>query len=100
MRGVETFASSVLADKTIIAVASNCLVSALDPAPTFEVSNAATLVMRDDPTALGTVGTPNVVGAPARSLFQSDAIGIKVRMEVSWALRSSSGLAYMSAVNW
>jgi len=56
--------------------------------------------MRDDPTAFGTVGSPNVTGAPARSLWQGDEIGLKVRMEVSWALRSASGLAYMTAVNW
>jgi hypothetical protein len=90
----------VLADKTVIAIARNCVVSAIDPAPRFEISDAATLVMRDDPTALGTVGSPNVVGAPAQSLWQGDKIGLKVRMEVSWALRSSTGLAYMSAVNW
>jgi hypothetical protein len=100
IKGVEAFASSALADKTVLAVAANCLVSAMDPAPRFEISDTATLVMRDDPTALGVVGTPNVVGAPARSLWQADAIALKVRLEVSWALRSSTGLAYMSAVNW
>jgi hypothetical protein len=100
IKNVEALASSALADKTVIAVASNCLVSAIDPAPRFEVSDAATLVMRDDPVALGTVGTPPVIGAPAHSLWQGDKIALKVRMEVSWALRSVTGLAYMSAVNW
>jgi hypothetical protein len=100
LRDFELFASSALADKTVIAIASNCLVSAIDPAPRFDVSGEAALVLRDDPTALGTVGTPNVVGAPARSLFQADAISLRMRFEVSWALRSSTGLAYMSAVNW
>jgi hypothetical protein len=94
------YASSALADKTVIAIASNCLVSALDPAPRFEVRDGGLLVMRDDPVAFGTVASPNTVGAPAISPWQTDRIGLKVRMEVSWALRSSTGLAYMSAVNW
>jgi hypothetical protein len=100
LRNAEVFASSTLADKTVIAIASNAVCSALNPAPRFEISDSATLVLRDDPTAFGTVGSPATVGAPAHSLWQGDKIGLKVRMEVSWALRSSTGLAYMSAVNW
>jgi len=96
----EVFSSSALADKTVIAVASNCLVSAIDPAPRFEVRDSATLHMETSPAQIGTVGSPNVAAAPLRSLFQADAIGLKLRMEVSWALRSTTGLAYMSAVNW
>jgi hypothetical protein len=100
LKNIEAFASSALADKTVIAIASNCLASATDPAPRFDISSEAALVMRDDPTALATVGTPNVVGAPAQSLWQGDKIGLRVRMEVSWGLTFSTGLAYMSAVNW
>jgi len=76
------------------------LVSALDPAPRFEVRDGGALVMDTAPAAFGTVGSPAVVGAPAISPWQTDRIGLKVRMEVSWALRSATGLAFMSAVNW
>jgi hypothetical protein len=100
LRNVTVFASSALADKTVLCLASNCLVSALDASPRFEVRDAATLVLRDDPTAFGTVGSPATVGAPARSLWQGDEIGLKIKMEVAWALRSATGLAYMNAVNW
>jgi hypothetical protein len=100
IKDIEIFGSSALADKTIICNAGNCLCSAIDPVPKFDVTDQATVVMRDDPTALGTVGSPNVVGAPARSQFQSDVIGLRMRFEMSWGLRSATGLAFMNAVNW
>jgi hypothetical protein len=56
--------------------------------------------METVPAQVGTVGSPNVVAAPLTSLWQPDKIGLKVRMEVSWALRSAAGLAFMNAVNW
>jgi hypothetical protein len=100
LKDIEVFSSSALADKTIICIAGNCLVSAIDPVPKFDVSDSGTVVMRDDPTALGSVGTPNVVGATARSQFQADMIGLRMRFEMSWGLRSTTGLAFMNATNW
>src|SRR5262249_27284543 len=100
LKDFEVLASLALADKTVIAIASNCLVSAIDPAPRFEVRDAATLHMETSPAQISTVGTPNVVAAPMRSLFQTDAIGLKVRWEVRWAFRPAAGPHYMSAVNW
>ena len=100
LKDFEVFASSALADKTVIAIAQNCLVSAIDPALRFERASEATLHMETVPAQVGTVGSPNVVAAPLTSLWQTDKIGLKVRMEVSWALRSATGLAFMNAVNW
>jgi hypothetical protein len=100
LKDVEVFSSSALADKTVLCIAANCLVSAIDPAPRFALSTEATVVMRDDPAQLAVVGTPNVVSAPARSLFQTDSISLKMAFEMSWALRSATGLALMNAVNW
>jgi hypothetical protein len=41
-----------------------------------------------------------ITNAPLTSLWQTDKIGLKVRMEVSWALCSATSLAFMNAVNW
>jgi hypothetical protein len=100
IKDIEVYSSSALADKTILCIAGNCLVSAIDPVPKFDVSDSGTVVLRDDPIALGTVGTPNVTGAPARSQFQADMIGLRMRFEMSWGLRSTTGLAFMNATNW
>jgi hypothetical protein len=100
LRDTEVFSSAALADKTVMCIASNCLVSAISPAPRFELSTEASIVMNDAPAALGTVGTPNLVGAPARSLFQTDMVSLRMSFEMSWALRSSTGLSMITAANW
>lgn len=93
-------ASSVLTAGTIIAIAPNGLASAIDPVPRFEIASEGTLVMDDAAGPLSTVGTPNVVAAPAISLFQSDTIALRVVLQVSWGLRSQSAIAYMTGVAW
>jgi hypothetical protein len=100
LQGIEVFSSSALSDKTVLCIASNCLVSAINPAPKFDLSTEATVVMDTAPAAFGTVASPNVVGAPARSLYQADLISLRMSFEMSWALRSSTGLQFMNAVNW
>jgi hypothetical protein len=35
-----------------------------------------------------------------RSLFQTDAIGVRMQLEVSWALRNAGGLSWLQGVNW
>jgi hypothetical protein len=100
LRDIEVFSSSALPDKEILCVAANCLISALSPEPKFELSTEATIVMDTAPAVLGAVGTPNVVGAPARSLFQTDMISLRMSFEMSWALRSTTGLQFITAANW
>jgi Phage capsid family len=99
--GYEVLASGALADRTVVAVASNALVSAMDPAPRFELSKSATVHTEDtSPAQLASVGTPNTVAAPMRSMFQSDSSALRLIMEVSWGLRTSGAVAWMQNVNW
>jgi Phage capsid family len=96
----EILPSSGLAAGIVVAIASNALVSATDPTPRIDVSDQAVLAYDDaTPAHIGTSGTPNVVAA-SRSLFQSDLIGIKLILEVSWALRNAGGLAWTQSVVW
>jgi hypothetical protein len=90
-------ASSGLSAGTVMAIAPNAVVSAMDPVPRFEISRDATIHMDTSPAQFATGG---VVAAPLRSLFQTDSIGLRLIMEVSWGLRNPAGLAWMSAVNW
>ena len=97
----EVLASSALAAGTVVAIASNALCSAIDPLPRFNISTETTLHEEDTtPLPLSTVGTPNTVAAPMRSLFQTDAIGVRMQLEVSWALRNAGGLSWLQGVNW
>lgn len=92
--------SAALAAGTIIAVAPNGLASAIDPVPRFEVADAATLVMDDAAGPLSQVGTPNTISAPARSMFQTDSLALRVVLQVGWGLRSPTAIAFMTGVAW
>lgn len=96
----QVLASSALTAGTVIAIAPNGLASAIDPVPRFEVASEAALVMDDAAGPISTVGTPNVVAAPARSLFQTDTLALRIILQVSWGLRSSSAIAYVTGVTW
>jgi hypothetical protein len=75
----------------IIAVAAQAVAAAISPDPDIETGNAATLVMDTAPGAAGTMG-------PERSVWQTDAIAIKVRWPVSWVLRDARGVAWTTPI--
>lgn len=78
--------------------------------PVFDVSDQATLHMDDGsypanftaPTVqqISGTGTPNVVAAPVRSLWQTASIAVRMLMNVSWGMRRSGMVAFMTGVNW
>lgn len=77
----------------VLAVATAALASAVGSDPEIEGAKAATLHMDSAPQAVGSAG-------PARSLWQTDAVGLKVRWPVSWALRDPRGFAWMTPTGW
>src|SRR5262245_40566612 len=76
----------------LLAIAPAALVAALSPTPDIETSKAATLVMDTAPGAAGTMG-------PEREMFQTDAMAIKMRWPITWALRDARGFAW-STPTW
>ena len=90
--------SASLAAKTVVAVASNAIVSAMDATPRFKISSESTVVMDDVGAPVST--SPGVYGSPTRSNWQTDTLSLRMIAEVSFALRSASGLAWMSPVLW
>jgi Phage capsid family len=95
------FASGGLAAGMVMAVALPALASAIDPAVRFDVAREAAAHMEDtSPLQLGTSGSPNVVAAPTRSLWQSDCIGMRLRLEASWGLRASGSVSWLQSATW
>jgi HK97 family phage major capsid protein/HK97 family phage prohead protease len=75
--------------------------SATGDDPRFDMSDQATLHMEDTtPLAIGTTGTPNVVAAPVRSLFQTDTLALRMILDMNWALRRSGTVAWTQSVTW
>jgi HK97 family phage major capsid protein/HK97 family phage prohead protease len=85
----------------VIAVDTADFAVAQGDAPRFAVSTDATLHEEDTtPLALGTTGSPNVVAAPMRSLFQTDAVAIRMSLYVSWVMRRAGMVQTIAAVTW
>jgi hypothetical protein len=99
--GFDLMTSSALADDELIAVAPNALASAVDPEPRFKTSTETVIHQEDaTPLAIGTAGSPNTVAAPARSLWQTDTVGLRLILRVAWALRNAGGVAWAESLTW
>jgi hypothetical protein len=90
--------SASLAPRTVIAIAANAVVSAVEGAPQIDASGGVELVRDTAPTQIDDALTPPVqyVG----TMYQTDQVALRLRWPMSWALRSTAGLAWMTNVNW
>jgi hypothetical protein len=85
---------------TVIAVDAADFASAQGDAPRFAVSTDATLHEEDTtPLALGT-GTQGsgVLAVPMRSLFQTDAVAVRMSLYVTWAMRRTGMVQFISGI--
>lgn len=75
--------------------------TAAGSAPEFEVSEHTVLHMEDtSPAHIAVAGTPNVVAAPAQSMFQTAQIALRMLMDVSWGMRRTGMVQWMDEVDW
>jgi Phage capsid family len=90
--------SSSLPARTVIAVAANAIISAVEGAPAVDAATQPTIVYDTAPTPVDDAMTPatQFVG----SLFQSDTVGLRLRWPISWTLRTPNAVAWMQSVNW
>lgn len=66
----------------------------------ISVGREATLHEEDtDPQPIGTPGTPAVVAAPVRSLWQTDSIGVRIVLPISWA-KAPGAAAFVQPIGW
>jgi HK97 family phage major capsid protein len=85
----------------VIAVDAADFAVAQGDQPRFAVSTDATLHEEDTtPLALSATGSPNVVAAPMRSLFQTDAVAVRMSLYVSWVMRRAGMVQTIAAVTW
>jgi hypothetical protein len=73
----------------LVAIAPTTLVAAISADPDIETAKAATLHEDSSPQ-------PLMVAGPARSLWQTDSIALKVRWPATWALRDPRGVAWLT----
>jgi len=51
------------------------------------------------PLPIASPGAPATVSAPTRSLYQTDSIGLRLRLPVTWAKRHGAAVAWV-ATTW
>ena len=94
--------STTCAAGRLIAVDAADFASAMGDAPRFAVSTEATLHEEDTtPLALGSgVQGSGVLAVPMRSLFQTDAVAIRMSLYVNWVMRRTGMVQTIAAVTW
>jgi hypothetical protein len=86
---------------TVIAVDAADFVSVTGDGPRLEVSDTATLHMEDtSPSDISTAGSPAVVAYPAKSMFQTDMLALRLIMPINWTIRRTGTVAWMAGVTW
>ena len=99
--GVRFIVSATCPAGRVIAVDAADFASAQGDTPRFAVSTDATLHEEDTtPLALSATGSPNVVAAPMRSLFQTDAVAVRMSLYVSWVMRRAGMVQTIASVTW
>ena len=87
---------------TVIAVDAADFATATGDMPKYSVSDQATIHEEDTtplPLATGAQGSA-VVASPIRSLWQTDSIGVRMVLDVSWAMRRAGMVAVAEGVTW
>jgi hypothetical protein len=90
--------SSSLAARTVIAIAATALASAIEGTPQIDASPHAEIHRESVPGEIVDIG--GIYARPVGSIFQTDEVALRLRWNITWALRSSAGLAWMTGVNW
>ena len=86
----------------VIAIDAADFATATGDSPRFAVSTDATLHEEDTtPLALATGAQGSgVLATPMRSLFQTDAVAVRMSMYVTWGMRRAGMVQTIAAVGW
>jgi HK97 family phage major capsid protein/HK97 family phage prohead protease len=100
--GVRFIVSATVPAGRVIAIDAADFATASSNVPQFAVSTEATLHEEDTtPLALGSGAQGSgVLAVPMRSLFQTDAVAIRMSLYVSWAMRRAGMVQTIAAVTW
>lgn len=86
---------------TVIAIDAADFVSVGGEGPRFEISDQATLHLEDTaPADIGGAGSPPVVAAPVKSLWQTDSLALRLILPINWTIRRPGVVAWVQGVTW
>ena len=100
LRGYPIISSGTIPLGTVILLDAADFVS-VGENPEFDVSDQATLHFDDTtPLDIGTSGTPPVVAAPVKSLWQTNSLGLRLILPVNWLMRRTGMVSFVAGVTW
>jgi HK97 family phage major capsid protein/HK97 family phage prohead protease len=100
LSGWPVIVSGTVPAGTVIVIDAADFVSVAE-GPRFEISDQATLHMEDTtPTDISTTGTPAVVAFPAKSMFQTDSMALRLIMPMNWVIRRTGTVSWVAGVTW
>jgi HK97 family phage prohead protease/HK97 family phage major capsid protein len=102
LMGYSLITSSTCPVDTMFLIDAADFVTATGDSPRFDVSDQAVLHMEDtSPAQIGSsVGTVATVAVPTRSLWQTDTIGIRMIMDLNWAMRRTGSVVWTDTMTW
>ena len=105
MRGITVVSSTTVPASELIMVDAADFASVTGDSPQFDVSDVATIHEEDTaplPIVGGTVQPPVIgsVAAPVRSLWQTASIGVRMMLDMNWAMRRAGMVSWMTGVTW
>jgi hypothetical protein len=92
-------ASTALATGTVVVVEVASFVSGFSSTPEFRVSNQAIYHAEDTAPTDITGGSPSSA-SPVRSLYQTDALALKMNLWAAWGLRAANHTAWITGATW
>ena len=82
----------------IIAIAPNAIASVVGELPLVSAKRGTVTVHADTAPLPLVVG--GVAASPQYSTWQMDCVAVKIVWPVTWALRTSRGVSWLTAINW
>jgi HK97 family phage prohead protease len=101
LNNISFIESATVAPGTVILIDAADFVTVGAEGPRLDISDQATLHMEDTaPLDLVQAGSPPVVAAPQKSLFQTDSLALRLLMWMNWVQRRAGTVAYATTVTW
>lgn len=84
----------------LVAIRNSDFATATGDVPEFEVSNQATIHMEDSSPAEIVSATGPTTANPVRSFWQTDSMGVRMVMDVSWKMARSGMVAWIDGTSY
>jgi HK97 family phage major capsid protein len=86
---------------TIVAVEAAAFASGFSGLPEVSVGREPVIHYENSaPAQIATAGTPNVVAAPVRSVWQTNTLALRLILPTAWAMRGSGLVQVINGATW